>query len=188
MRVYLQRHTAVAVPEGTCYGQSDVALADTWREDFAAVRAKLPLAALRADLVYSSPLQRCAKLATWLRDKITLDERLMELNFGDWDGQYWGSIPRDEIRAWRDDHATYAVRGGESYADLYQRAGEFWQELVQGKAETVLIVTHAGIKLVLLARLLELEAQQVFRLKLDYGGLSQVLIDGEWIKIEYINR
>lgn len=41
MELTMIRHTSVDVPKGTCYGQSDVALASTFLEEAAAVKEKL---------------------------------------------------------------------------------------------------------------------------------------------------
>src|SRR5262249_9903414 len=74
----------------------------------------------------------------------TTDDRLKELNFGRWEGLTW-----KEVR--RNDPANYAARngdiwnvaapGGESYADLAERAGPLIAALPQG----AVVVSHGGI-------------------------------------------
>ena len=54
-----------------------------------------------------------------------IDDRLAEMNFGDWEGRPWDSIPRLEIDAWAADVAGYAPPGGESPRDLQRRALDF---------------------------------------------------------------
>jgi alpha-ribazole phosphatase len=78
----------VQVPEGTCYGQTDVTLADTFDLEFAELQQKLPKFAEPVQVI-SSPLSRCLQLAARLSYKITTDRRIMELNFGDWEMKNW---------------------------------------------------------------------------------------------------
>ena len=52
MNVYLIRHTSVAVPQGTCYGQSDVPVKDSFEEEATAVLRQIK--DIRFDKVYCS--------------------------------------------------------------------------------------------------------------------------------------
>ena len=63
MVVYLIRHTSVDVPQGVCYGQTDVPLKPTFEEEAAQTSAQLK--GLQFDKVYMSPLTRCVRLATF---------------------------------------------------------------------------------------------------------------------------
>ena len=63
MVVYLIRHTSVDVPQGVCYGQTDVPLNPTFEEEAAQTSARLK--GLQFDKVYMSPLTRCVRLATF---------------------------------------------------------------------------------------------------------------------------
>ena len=99
MNIYLLRHTAVAL-SGVCYGRSDVALAAGWRRDFARCAAKLPPHLRRRAVVYSSPSSRCLRLARYLSADVQTDARLMELDFGAWEGCRWDAIPAAELTPW----------------------------------------------------------------------------------------
>ena len=85
MEVILIRHTSVDVPRGTCYGWSDVPVRDTFEQEAEMMRRQL-VAYGNIDAAYSSPLTRARKLATYcgFPDAI-LDERLKEMNMGDWE-------------------------------------------------------------------------------------------------------
>ena len=56
MNVYIIRHTAPDVPQGTCYGQTDVPLKETFKTEARAVKDSIP--DITFDAVYSSPLSR----------------------------------------------------------------------------------------------------------------------------------
>lgn len=197
MKIYLIRHTQVALPPGICYGQTDVELAASWQNDFAELHDKLRRT-LTPDIVntqgntrtpiYSSPLKRCHKLAKHLSDTTITDDRLMEFDFGTWELLDWNAIPRNEMDAWRNDYMDTAVPDGESYRQLYDRTGAFYHELIEQSVSTVIVITHGGVILALLARLLGISPPESFRLKADFGSISAVTVEGDWIKIDYINR
>ena len=84
MVIYLMRHTAVDVPQGVCYGQTDVPLKPTFETE--ATQTAANLQGLSFDKVYTSPLTRCVRLATFCGyPDAERDDRLKELNFGDWE-------------------------------------------------------------------------------------------------------
>ncbi|HEV7815445.1 MAG TPA: histidine phosphatase family protein [Janthinobacterium sp.] len=142
MRLILVRHPRTIAAPGLCYGSTDLAVAP---DDLARV-----LAALQADLppdapVFSSPLQRCALLATALKHpSLTFDPRLAEMDFGDWEMRHWQDIPRAEIDAWSDDLAGYRPGGGESVLALAARVGAFRDEVRRLPHDSVIAICHAG--------------------------------------------
>ena len=84
MEIYLVRHTKVAVPPGIVYGHTDVSLSDSFEEEAAVVRKKVE--GICFDAVWSSPLSRCVRLANYCGFRnIQTDDRLKELNFGEWE-------------------------------------------------------------------------------------------------------
>ena len=100
MVIYLMRHTAVDVPQGVCYGQTDVPLKPTFETE--ATQTAANLQGLSFDKVYTSPLTRCVRLATFCGyPDAERDDRLKELNFGDWEMQYFNNyaVIKDGITA-----------------------------------------------------------------------------------------
>jgi len=91
MNVYLIRHTSVAVPQGTCYGQSDVPVKDSFEEEATAVLRQIK--DIRFDKVYCSPLSRCVKLAAYCGyPNAEREERIKEIDFGDWEMKKYDEI------------------------------------------------------------------------------------------------
>lgn len=189
MRIFLLRHTRVDVAKGVCYGRSDIALADSFANDFCEVRAKLPQDFHEdGTKVYSSPLQRCLKLANYLHPEPLLDARLLEYNFGTWEMQPWHSINDNYARCWFADYVNVPAPEGESYHAMAQRVASFYQEIVSSDAEQVVVVSHAGVIRLILAQILQMPLETSFHLSLDYGGLSLVETKLEHSQIRYINR
>lgn len=141
MQLYLIRHPKPEIAAGICYGQSDLAVSDAQCQLVQAqLRALLP-----ADIpLFSSPLQRCAKLARLLHAAPQFDARLMELHFGAWEMQSWDAIARDEIDAWAADVTEYAVGGGESVLAMATRVIDFLHCVNEIPKSQAIIVAHAG--------------------------------------------
>lgn len=143
MDVTLVRHTRVAVVPGMCYGNTDVDLATSFLEE--AERVRLNLADRVFDLVYSSPLQRCHKLAVYCGFiNPILDDRLKELNFGNWEGQRWDEIRDPLLQEWYDNWLSVPAGGAESFLEQYNRVTAFLDDLKATGRENVCVFTHGG--------------------------------------------
>lgn len=174
LKLYLVRHPRPLIAPGVCYGQLDVEAEDP-APIVARLRRELP-----ADLpVWSSPLQRCRTLAEALQSAPHIDARLMEMNFGTWEGRPWDDIPRPELDTWAADIDGYAPPGGETPRQLQQRVLAFVDELPAGAH---LLVTHAGVIRALLAAAAgETLAVALQRPAPDYGSLTRLAYSsGSW--------
>lgn len=143
MNGLLVRHTRVAIPAGLCYGRTDVPLAETFEEEAATVRHGLPWVPL---VVWSSPAERCRRLAARLTDgAVKLEPRLAELDMGEWDGRRWDDLSGPAHEAWMADPWRTRPPGGESAEDLVARVGELRDEILAWRPKRLLLVTHAGV-------------------------------------------
>jgi alpha-ribazole phosphatase len=143
--IYLIRHTTPLVVKGTCYGQSDLDITPTFEQEAIIIKNVLPP---NIEVVYSSPLQRCSKLANFLFNNATIihEPKLMELHCGDWEMQNWDDIPKHEIDPWMNDFVNVQIPNGESYTMLYDRiVGEFDKVAAAHQNEKVAIVAHGGV-------------------------------------------
>lgn len=189
MIIYLVRHTPVEVEKGVCYGQSEVALKHTYPADLQALKKKL--SGVRFDAIFSSPLERCAKLANDFAagSKVHIDRRLLELDFGDWELQAWDAIDGEEARQWADNFDSSACPNGESFEDLKARAVSFLDDITaSGEDETILVVTHGGVIRCLLAEVLGMQLRDAFKLQIDYAGTSRIVVSEGRFSSSFINR
>ncbi|MBP6739816.1 MAG: alpha-ribazole phosphatase [Leptospiraceae bacterium] len=185
MEIYLVRHTKVSVKENTCYGNSDVGLADSFIREAEVVKSKIPN--LEYLVCYSSPLTRCKLLSEKLNCKeINFEPRLKELNFGDWELNTWDRIGKQAFDAWHLDFVNNPTPNGESYFELYTRAVSFWQEIAN-KKESLILITHGGVIRALLAHILGFPLENSFRIKVDYGSVTKIVLAGEYLTLEYVN-
>ena len=72
MEIYLVRHTTPNIAKGVCYGQANVDVTETFRNEVASTREILPADAIG----FSSPLIRCAKMADNILGEYKTDGRL----------------------------------------------------------------------------------------------------------------
>jgi len=188
MNLHLIRHTSLAVASGICYGQSDVDVSSSFNHETESLRNKL--ANIQFDAVYASPLQRCSKLANALNlATITLDDRLKELHFGDWELQAWDAIPRDIFDAWANDYANLTPPNGESFSALHARALSFIEEVSSHSAgKNIAVVTHGGVIRAMLAHALNMPLKGLFRIVVDYASVTQISFSAEVPSVHYVNR
>lgn len=188
METYLIRHTSVGVAPGICYGQTDVALADSFEVERDDVRKKIPPSPIFR--VYSSPLIRCRRLAeSFGNDEIRFDARLMELNFGEWEMQKWDDIGLGALNAWSEDAAFTRCPNGESFLDQYHRTVAFWDEFITAQDERpTLIITHGGVIRALIAHLLDMPLAKSLQLGVDFGGVTKISLMEHVPIIHYMNR
>lgn len=85
-------------------------------------------AAITLDAVYSSPYPRARATARYVCDavkymeNVTLDQRLVEIDRGEWDGRRISDVITDEVRAEMQRLGLdYKTPGGESMRDVGQR-------------------------------------------------------------------
>jgi alpha-ribazole phosphatase len=188
MDVYLIRHTRPDLPSGICYGRLDVGLPANFETEADLVQSRL---AVTGQLV-TSEAQRCRRLAAHLAaaksSHVIIDDRLRELDFGQWEGLRWEDIPRAQTDAWTKDIWNHAAPDGETYAAMYARVGAAWESLVLIQEETVVIVGHAGPLRALITIALELPAEAFVRIHLDYGGIAKLSDStGGW-RLDFSNR
>lgn len=170
MKLYLVRHTRVDIPSGICYGQTDVALADSFNTELEFVRSSL--SGIGFDHVFCSPLSRCVRLGTALEYPLQLDERLKELNFGEWENQPWDEISKSETgQKWFADYLNENCPNGESYQEMLCRVESFIGDLPETDSNT-LIITHAGVIRAFQVLLKNRPIKEVFDTPIAYGQIT----------------
>ncbi|MEN9686817.1 MAG: alpha-ribazole phosphatase [Bacteroidota bacterium] len=173
MEIYLIRHTTPNVAKGICYGQTDLGVTETFAEEASAISPYLPKQGVA---VYSSPLQRCKKLAEALfpDQTVSLHPELMELNCGQWEMQEWNAIPKPEIEPWLNDFIHTPVPGGESYWQMHERVIKQFEQISQ-KIEPTVIVAHGGVLRSIVAYITGTSLKEAFDLfSFHYGCVVKI--------------
>ncbi len=176
MNLYLIRHTKVNYPKALCYGQSDVDVTDSFIEE--AKQVQKALIGLQFDEIWSSPLIRCQKLAEYLflDLQINYDDRLKELNFGDWEGKAWAEIydqPGGE--AWMNDYVNMRCPNGESFNDQITRIKDFHEDKEHHfSGKNIALIAHGGTIRSFYCHLKGMKPQEAFNHAFDYGRVNKI--------------
>ncbi len=189
--VYLIRHGRTGDEYAGRYcGRTDVplsargaaqmaSLAERLKELVAACREEdLP----RLDAVYCSDLTRAVKSADIIAAAFDLrpvtSPQLGERHFGRWEGLTFDEIESrypEEFRGWMKDPAGHRPAGGESAEDVRERVMPFFGKLVRRHpGRRIAVVAHGGVNRIILASLLHIPMEHLFRIAQDYAALNIV--------------
>lgn len=146
MKLLLLRHAATAWNlEKRVQGQIDQPLCDTGRQALNALR--LP-PELRQWRWYSSPLQRARETARLLGiDEPRLEPALIEMSWGDWEGEILKPLRKRLGAVMRDNEARgidFCPPGGESPRQVQVRLQPWLKEIAGGGGNSA-AVAHKGI-------------------------------------------
>ena len=183
MEIHLIRHTAVENPENLCYGFAEMPLRKEYPEDFKTLEIDDDY-----DMIISSPSERCRFLADYFKFDYQTDERLREMNFGNWEMKKWTDIPEEEINPWYKDFVNIKASGGENLLEMQTRVLNFWNELIQKKdIHKVLIATHAGVIRLILQAVLQFPLENMFNIQIDYGKKVIINVDKGIFSVKKMN-
>ncbi len=155
-------------------GRRDIPINATGRAQ--AKRHGLNLAAVLAGRVaavdyVASPLSRARETMEILRAEMGLeqgayrtDTRLMEVNYGHWEGQLWheiATLDADGYAARQADLWNWQPQGGESYKMVADRVGSWLAEVERD----CVVVAHGGVSRALRAVLGSLQSSEIMRLE-----------------------
>ncbi len=188
--INLIRHTTPDVKSGICYGISDLELKQSFNEE--AKEIKCYLSETTTNIVYSSPISRCTRLASYLYPGLEFqrDDRLKEINFGDWELMEWGKIDRKDMDRWSSDFINIAPPNGENLKSLNERAVSFVKDVIHKHPDnaTIAVVTHSGIIRCLLSYFLEIPLTKIFRFKLHFGCIAKIIIHDTFEEVEILKN
>lgn len=114
----------------------------------------LARAGLSFDRIYASPYRRARHTAEIICARLggrpVLDDRLREIDFGDYNGATYGAggYEDENIRAAFENPQNFVPHSGESYPQFLARVGDFIDnELkpLEGVCDKVLVVAHRGV-------------------------------------------
>lgn len=165
-----------------CVGRSDPGLSAGGCEQAAAAVVRLGLAPNR---VVSSPLRRARETAAAFGLPTAVDDRLVERDFGDWEGHPWVELwPIVDPGVLTDPvaYAAFTPPGAETAAEVRARVSAALLDLTSTPGETVLAVTHAGPLRVAIAVALALDDRQTFALAAEHARAAVLVRHGEdWV-------
>jgi len=117
-------------------------------------------------------LDTAAEIATVLAVAVEVDPRLVELDYGEWDGRRLDEVSRDDWTRWRNDPA-FAPPGGESLVDVGARVGAFCDERLRPDT-TIVAVSHVSPIKAAVSWVLGAGADMAWRSHLDQASINRV--------------
>jgi probable phosphoglycerate mutase len=135
-------------PIGRYQGHLDPDLTEKGREQAKALGRELKREGI--EVLYSSPLKRTWKTAEIISSIIGAEplkeERVIEIDHGRWSGMLVSEVKEkfpDEFKTWMEEPHKSVFEGGESLRDVYERVGNFIDEVrVKHRGKTVGVVSH----------------------------------------------
>ena len=159
-----------------------------------AERAARRLSAEGVEALYASPLQRTAETAAPIAAALSLeaqtDDRLLEIDFGQWTGQAFAELEGDpRWRDWNTARASTRAPGGETMDEVQARLSDFVAEVRRRHPDgRVCAVSHADVIKALLAEALAFSMDRHSALEISPGSVS-ALCAGDWgMKVLSVNE
>ncbi|MBD1423083.1 histidine phosphatase family protein [Sphingobacterium chuzhouense] len=132
------------------------------------------------DAVYSSSLQRArktAEIASGNAKKVLVDDRLIEVDFGEWEGLRPDEFQTKDPESWANWMAAperfAAGRTGETAMQVISRLQSFYDDLIERySGKTVLVIGHNGVNRLFLASQLGMPLKNYRRLVQENSALT----------------
>ncbi len=169
--------------QGRTIAVTDPDLNDNGRSQ--AARLGRALSRENIDLVISSPRIRCVTTAEavvqgqGIPPEFRTDERLVELGMGAIEGLSHAELQRDGLgatfRQWRQGTPPAYPDGAETFDAAASRLDEFFQEVIDVRADRVLLVGHShALRILLASSVLRGAPESHRRLFLDHATITTV--------------
>ncbi len=188
-RILLIRHPETfANVEGRFVGRGDSPYTVEGRRQFARIPRKI--ARFAPDHVWGSPLPRALRLARRVSKvcaaPLRVDERLVELDFGDAEGMTYSEIAEAGMDFNYRDSDRPVAPNGETRASISLRAGAVCADLIASGGRHV-VVTHGGVFRAALVALLGLAHDDIWAFHIHNAQLATVhVIEGHGMLVEYV--
>ena len=136
------------------------------------------LAAERPARVLTSPLARARStaevIATRVGVDVEVDDRLVELDYGEWDQRALNDVPAEAWREWRRS-PSFAPPGGESLEAVTARVIDFCTaRLDQWRDELVVAVSHVSPIKAAVCWALSTDERASFRMQLGLASITRI--------------
>jgi broad specificity phosphatase PhoE len=161
---------------GRLQGRIDAPLSEVGQEQAAALGARF--ASEPVQRVLSSPLRRArdtaAAIATPHALPVEVDDRLIELDYGDWDGVALADVPAVDWATWHSDR-DFAPPGGERLPDVTQRIASLLTELAASAGDALVVaVSHVSPIKAAVCRALDVDELASWHMHLGVAAVTRI--------------
>ena len=135
--------------------------------------------------IISSPLSRCREFAEELSQQrdlpLAVEDSLSEIHFGAWEGLSMQAVHESEpkrLAAFWADPLNNTPPEAESLSAFRSRVLQAWSDIVRRHAgEHLLITAHGGVNRIIMAEVLGMPLENLFRIDVPYACLTRIVID-----------
>lgn len=172
----------------------DAPLNETGKEQ--AIRLSGYLKSYKTEELYSSNLKRTWQTAKpyceYLDIPTIREENLDEMDFGDFEGLSFGEIANeisDLQKAWKSGDTSVRIPGGESPDEVFDRANDSVQSIINSFAGTTLtLILHGRLIRVLLSEWLGYGLQNMHKIEHQNGAVNQLVYTDNSFTSVYLNK
>jgi broad specificity phosphatase PhoE len=191
-RLVLVRH-AESKGKGSFVGQKDEPLSAAGRRQLKDLIVKL--SEFRFQAAFASDLKRTETTARAVVRRLDLElgirPRLREMHFGRWQGLCWEEIAKRHPRLaslWLKRFPSGHIPGAERFAHFKKRVTSELNDIIAAnQGQCVLVVTHAGVIRVALAKALGMSDRNMFRLAQDPCATNVVDHFADGVTVRCVN-
>ncbi|MDY6922518.1 MAG: histidine phosphatase family protein [Pseudomonadota bacterium] len=151
------------------------------------------LAGEGVELVLTSPLERTRQTAERVARAcdvpMELEESLMEIDFGDWNGRTFDSLEAEPAwQTWNRERDTARPPSGESMAQVQARLTEWLDRLARTGAGAVAAVSHADVIKAAVGLASGLSMRFHDRFEISPGSITTLVLGEGFVKLHALNE
>lgn len=193
-RIFLIRHGETEWNrDARIQGHRDIPLNEIGRQQARLLVGRLGGQGIQA--VYASDLSRALDTARIALEGLGLEIRatsdLREASFGAWEGMGWNQVETEfpeEVARYRREFGTYAPPGGESLAQVRERAVRAFDRIsAENPGATLSIFSHGGPCRAILSKILGMEVRGSRRLGMSNASVHIVEREGKESRVTLLN-
>ena len=170
MLILVRHGRTAANAAGQLQGRLDQPLDDLGERQALAVAAHVGA----VDEVISSPLLRARQTADAFGRPVSVDERWIEIAYGQYEGMPHGDVPSEVWNYWRTD-ANFVPEGGESAAAVFERVRDACAELVERIGDQdIVVVSHVSPMKAAVAWALGVDFAIAWRTHLSHASVCRI--------------
>ena len=151
----------------------------------------------KVDAVYSSDLSRAKNTAQFVADKFNLTVQttaaLREVDFGIWEGKYFSDLEKyeaDKLKIFHTKPDELKLDGAETFQQAQARAMNGIKKIAalhEGGESRVVCVAHGSINRLILAAILEIPRNNIWRLTQFNTAINILRVDDGNFTVQLIN-
>ncbi|MBX9460950.1 MAG: histidine phosphatase family protein [Brevundimonas sp.] len=145
------------------------------------------------EVVLTSPLERTRQTAEPVARAcgapLRIEEALMEIDFGDWNGRTFESLEAEPLwKLWNSQRDTTRTPSGESMAEVQARLKEWLDRLARSGARAVAGVSHADVIKAAVGLATGLSMRFHDRFVVSPGSITTLAVGEDFLKLHALNE